>query len=218
MLRARHLLNRARHIKHRSIIPMNSFEINGRVWFHCHRLGWRFCTILSTNLATILVENNRKLYPTHNTRIYPYFGELSIPPILKDCKLIYNRTDPEPSKDMLLRVAIYDLLNPMFVSTHVPQPNLLLFSIPGTSFTVYISMLDTCHIDYDYVFLTVTKISKDPTALHEADRKVFDVSKREEIDFLLKEAVSPIPLELFPTDLELKVLKWILAVKASSKK
>lgn len=47
-------------------------------------------------------------------------------------------------------------------------------------------MLDTFDIDSDSVFITGTKIIKDPKQFNEAEQKSFNASKREEIDFLFK--------------------------------
>lgn len=69
------------------------------------------------------------------------------------------------------------------------------FGIPGTSYRVCLSMMETFHFYYYSVLLMVTKVIKDQTSFPDAYQKVFDISMGEQIDLILKEAVIPIPFD-----------------------
>lgn len=69
------------------------------------------------------------------------------------------------------------------------------FDIPGTSFTVSISLLYRFAIDSVSVYLTIKKIIKDQKALTKADKKETDASKQEKIESLLKDCMTTIPLK-----------------------
>lgn len=112
--------------------------------------------------------------------------------------MIYDRVKPQSSTENPSRVPISDLLNPIFVLTYLPTTSLLSFGIRGTSYRVSLSMLETLDIDSDSAFLTGTMIIKAQKLLSDADKQAFEVSKREEIDFLLKEVVNTIQLDQVP--------------------
>ena len=54
----------------------------------------------------------------------------------------------------------------------------LTFDIPSTSFSIYMTMLDTFTIDSNTVLLTVTTVSKDQKSLSDADKAAFSKPKR----------------------------------------
>lgn len=85
--------------------------------------------------------------------------------------------------------------------------------IPGTSYKIAVVQTDNMEIDSDSVHLTITKVIKDPSTLNDADRAAFEVSKKGEIDFLLKHAVTPIPVKGVPPSVQIQPLKWLLALK-----
>lgn len=58
---------------------------------------------------------------------------------------------------------------------------------------------------------------KDPKSLSDADKNTLAHEKCVEIDFLLKEADTPIPLSQVPDDVHLQILKRVLALKTNSK-
>lgn len=106
----------------------------------------------------------------------------------------------------------------MFVSSHkkISLTDCLTINIPGTSFTVSVTQLATFDIDSETVLLPVTKIIKDHRTISESDRAKFDIAKRNETDFMLKYAVTPMPLTDVPDQVALQALKWVLAIKTSS--
>lgn len=123
VLRSRDFLSRSLDTNHRTIVQINSFAINEKVWFHHHLHGWRTGPVASINLPTIMVEHNGKLYTINNTRIRPYFGGLSVTPALEGDQLIYDRFPPQSSTVTTRTVTISDLLNSMTFSTHLPMTN-----------------------------------------------------------------------------------------------
>lgn len=215
-LRARNFISRALNNNRRHIVPTQSFAIHEKVWFHRHRHGWRQGTVASINHPTVMVELDRKLYPTHHTRVRHFYGELSIPPPLKDDQLLPDRPNTSPEQTVSVRAPISAILNPVFVASHIPEPSNLTFEIPDTSISISIVQPKTLDIDSDSVFLTVTKVIKDYKSLSDVDKKAFDISKREEIDFMLKKAVKPIPIKQVPNNVELQPLKWVLAKKTNT--
>lgn len=215
-LRARDFISRALDMSRRNIVTLPSFAVQEKVWFHRHRHGWRQGVVANIDPPTIHIEYAGNLYPTHSTRVRPYFGELSIPPPLKDDQLVPDRAQLTEQVAQPRRSPIADLLNPVFITDRVPVDNGLSIDIPGTTLTVSISQVETFDIDSDSVFLTVTKVIKNLKTLSIVDRDSFNEAKRGEVEFLLKEAVKPIPLDHVPADVEIQPLKWVLAKKTTT--
>ena len=154
-----------------------------------------------------------KLYPTQETRFKPFFGEISILPPLKDDQLLRDRPTPSADTSVARRASILDIMNPVFVTSHHPVMHTLDFDITGLSISISVSQLDTLDIDSDSVFLKVTKVIKDHKSLSDEDLKASAVEKREEMDFMLNQAVNPIPTEHVRKIVEIQPLKWVLANK-----
>lgn len=107
-------------------------------------------------------------------------------------------------------------MNTVFVNSHTPAIASLAIDIPGTSYSIFISKQNTLDIVSNFVLLMVRKVTKNYKSLSKEGKKTFTVAKRDEIDFLLRETVTPIPLHQGPYDIEHQVSKCVLAVKTSS--
>lgn len=75
----------------------------------------------------ITVESERKLYSTYESCDRPFFGEISIPPLLKDYQLTYDHAMPTH------RMTLLNIMNPILVATDEPAQESLSFDIHGTS-------------------------------------------------------------------------------------
>lgn len=75
-------------------------------------------------------------------------------------------------------------------------------------------MRSTYDIDSYSVYLTVMKVIKDLSMLSEADEATFKTFKHEDIDFLLKSSVKPIPLYKVPAGVESQTPKWVQSCSA----
>lgn len=127
--RARDFISRALDPNHRIIVPITTFGVSEKVWFHRHRFGWRQGFVASMELPTIMIKSDGRLYPTHETLVHRYFGQLSIPCALEDDHLTHKR--PNPSNG---RVPLSDILHPVFVTSHVLQTYSLSFEIPQKTY------------------------------------------------------------------------------------
>lgn len=215
-LRACDFITRALDINHRRIGPSKSFAVQEKVWFHRHQHEWRQAIVASIDPPTIMVEYYVKLYLIHESLVRPFSGELSVPPPLKGDQLVHDRPDASLGTTVACRTPLSDILSTGFVASHSPVDIFLDFEISGTTISVSVRQLETLDIDSDSVFLTVTKAIKDHNSLSDADKKAFEISKREEIDFLLKHAVQPILIEHVPDSVELQPLKWVIAKKTNT--
>lgn len=77
-------------------------------------------------------------------------------------------------------------------------------------------MLNTFDVDSDSILLAVKEVFKDQQQLSEAEQRSFEIAKRDEIEFFLKDAVTTIHLEHVPENFDLHTLKWVLALKTLS--
>lgn len=114
------------------------------------------------------------------------------------------------------RAPISNLLNLFFISSQVSATPVLKFDIRGISYTLSISKVDILDIDYGTVFLTGTKAIKDQNSLSKDERLALDVAKSKEIDFLPKDAITPIPRAIVPDGVQIQPFKWALVIKTSS--
>lgn len=166
-----------------------------------------------------MVDFDKKLYPTHETRVCLFFGKLSIPPPLKDDQLLHDRPSAvtsNPATSETGRAPLSDILNPVLISTRLHDEKPMTFDITGSSLSIFIWHIVTMDIDSDSIFLTVTEVIRDHKTLHCSDSQAFDLTKRGEIKFLLKDAVIPIQISEVPESLEIQNLKWILVVKTAT--
>lgn len=214
--RARNFISHALDTNYRRIVCIKYFAVQEKVWFHRHRHGWRQGTVASIDPPTIMIEFDGKIYPTHESLVRPFFGELSVPPPLKGDQLDHNRPDASSDTTAARRALLSDILNPVLVTSHSPVDTFLDFKIACMTISVSVKQLDTFYINSDSAFLTVTKVIKDYKSLSDADKKSSAISKREEIEFLLKHAVKLILIEHVPDNVELLPLKWILAKKTNT--
>ena len=62
----------------------------------------------------------------------------------------------------------------------------------------------------------MTNVIKDHKSLSAEEKDAFHEAKRGKVDFLLNDAVKPIPINDVPDDIELQPLKWVLAKRTNS--
>lgn len=141
------------------------------------------------------------IYPTHNNGVRPYFGELSIPPPLKENRLVHDHqaspTKPTPPTHAR-RATISDILNPVFISTHQPYQHKRILDNPDTTFLIAFVQTNTMDLDCNLVYFTVTKKVNSMKKLQQAHQEAFAKSKSGEIYFLLKHEFNPIHIEKVP--------------------
>lgn len=93
----------------------------------------------------------------------------------------------------------------------MPGTSSLTIDISGTSFSISMLMLFTFDIDADTFLLTLTKVIKDHKLPLDVDKTSFAAAERKEVDFLLKAAVTPVCMFQVPDDVDIQMLKWVLA-------
>ena len=233
-IRAEHTILRALNSKYRHVTELKLFHINNKVWFHRSKYGWRLGLVVKVDRPTIHVQYGNTLYPTQENRIRPYFGENSLPPELNlddpetysnldkpheiDPSDVNNdQTSPEHSLDKNRKpTAISDLINASFLVQNPIQPSHdnqiitddnLIFLNTGTSKLGIIDSSVIYHTEVQHI----TKLDH----LNEKEKTAFEESMQEEIDFLLKNTVEPIPESERNRECEIQPLKWILNIKRS---
>lgn len=101
-----------------------------------------------------MIKHQRRLYPFHITSIHPYFIDLLVYLTLKGDKLILAIFQQQEASKIPRGVQIPDILNTIIVPSHVLMPILLIFDIPGTNYTAFLSILKTFHMDSEFILLT----------------------------------------------------------------
>lgn len=81
-----------------------------------------------------------------------------------------------------------------------------------------ISQVKRFDTDSNSVFLTVRKFIENLKSSSIANKDPFNEDKRNEIEFLLKDAFKPIPLAHVPDKVEVQPLKWFLAKQTITNK
>ena len=233
-IRAEHVILRALNRRYRHVSDLKLFTINDKVWFHRSRFGWRKGTVVKVERPTIHVQFENKTYPTHENRVRPFFGNVSLPPDLKnddpqshgtmdkpdDLTNLNEQQPPENSNPELgttnRPTAISELINGTFLvsnpvednnaSTIVTDDNAILLNTGPTTRGV---------IDSTEVFHTEIQHVPKLNSLNTVDQEAFRKAMKEEIEFLLKNTVDVIQDSDRNQDCEVQPLKWVLNIKRS---
>ena len=226
-LRAEHTILRALNTRYRHVTDLKLFKVDDPVWFHRNKHGWRRGIVVRVDRPTIHVEHLGKLYPTHENRTRPFFGDTFVPPELKNDDdsshgIIYKpsetyqpQIEPQPASEVS-GIPISDLINGIFSVSHPPSLSSSVITTDDNLLMMLVESSPCGVIDSQFIFHTEVEYVKNLKDRSEIDKAEFKKSKDEEIKFLLKGTVKPIPTQDRNPDCEIQPLKWVLAIKRSS--